>query len=336
MKQCFRFDNRSTELLSLTRLVAWLLAGAASALGQSTVSGPYFGQKPPGKTPEIFAPGILSLSSRMEARITFSPDGNECFFTVPSDLTFSHVQIYTTRCVNNVWSPQVVAPFAQPGYSYAQPFFSPDGNKLYFISSNNSPMHIWTVERSAQGWGNPQVLSSVNSSAFEMDPCISADGRSLVFASTRPGGMGGADLYVSFSDGKGGWKTPVNLGPVINSKANDTDPCVSPDGKYLIYSSNRSGGCGHADLYVTIANGKDGWTDGWTTPVNLNQYCPDINTPDAYEWGASLSPDRHYLFFVRMTPKTQRCDVYWVENPFSEPAAAKLAEVTGPSGSARR
>ena len=49
----------------------------------------YFGQISPGKTPQIFAPGILSLTNRMEARIAFSPDGTECFFTVPQFITLA-------------------------------------------------------------------------------------------------------------------------------------------------------------------------------------------------------------------------------------------------------
>jgi len=86
------------------------------------VTGPYLGQKPPGRTPQIFAPGILSLTNRMEARIAFSPDGNECFVTVPQDFTFFSAQIYYTKRVNNVWTPQVLAPFSLPGCACRQPF----------------------------------------------------------------------------------------------------------------------------------------------------------------------------------------------------------------------
>jgi hypothetical protein len=111
MQQHFRFDNRSTKLPMLTRLAALLLAGAATVLGQSVASGPYFGQTPPGTTPVIFAPGILSLANRMEARLAFSPDGNECFFTVPQGFDFSEVRMYYTKCVHDKWTPQEKAPF---------------------------------------------------------------------------------------------------------------------------------------------------------------------------------------------------------------------------------
>jgi hypothetical protein len=290
-------------------------------LPSADVTGPYFGQKPPGKMPEIFAPGILSLTNRMEARIAFSPDGNECFFTVPNDFTFSNVQVYYTKRVDDVWTPQVLAPFAQPGHSYAQPFFSADGKKLYFSSGDG----IWAVERTAQGWGNPQVLPSPISSAGGAGEYSQTTDGTAYFESVRPGGMGLVDVWRA-RPGQPGQPVQVeNLGPPVNTSTYDSDPFVSPDGKYLIFSSNRSDTIGGADLYVTFATG-DG---GWTAPVNLNKYCPGINT-GAIEYGASLSPDGRYLFFVRLNYNAQQCDVWWVENPMREPAAAKSAVVTGP------
>jgi hypothetical protein len=108
LKNIFLCHMKTTSNISLKKTVLCLLplilslATACSA----EVTGPYFGQKPPGKTPKIFAPGILSLTNRMEARIAFSPDGNECFFTVPQDFKFSCVKLYYTKRVNNVWTPQ--------------------------------------------------------------------------------------------------------------------------------------------------------------------------------------------------------------------------------------
>jgi Tol biopolymer transport system component len=283
-----------------------------SATKPAEVTGPYFGQKSPGKTPEIFAPGILSLTNRMEARIAFSPDGNECFFTVPQDFHFSSVKLYYSKRVDNTWTPQVPAPFSQPGYSYSQPFFSADGNRLYFSSNKNGSVDIWTVERAAQGWGAPQVLPSpVNTAHAEGEYSQTTDGTAYI-ESDRPGGQGLYDVWRIRPQQTGQPLQVENLGPLINSSAYDSDPFVSPDGRFLVYSSDRPGGYGAADLYVTFADGNG----GWTAPVNMNKYCPGINT-DAVEYGPSLSPDGRYLFFVRLTPKAQQCDVYWVENPFA-------------------
>jgi len=81
---------------------------------------------------------------------------------------------------------------------------------------------------------------------------------------------------------------------VDHSGTYNADPFVSPDGKYLIYSSDRRR-LRWRGPFCDLTNGNG----GWTAPVNLNQYCPGINT-DAIEYGPSLSPDQRYLFFVRL------------------------------------
>jgi hypothetical protein len=306
---------KTTSNISLKKTVLGLLLMILSLATASSaeVTGPYFGQKPPGRTPQIFAPGILSLTNRMEARIAFSPDGNECFFTVPQDFSFSSAQIYYTKRVNNIWTPQVLAPFSTPGYAYRQPFFSADGNQLYFTSDKNGTNNIWVVERTAQGWDNPRILPApINSASAEGEYSQTTDGTAY-FESDRLGGMGSVSVWRVRPQLSGQRWQAENLGPLINSGNYNADPFISPDGKYLIYSSDRAGGCGGADLFVTFPNGHG----GWTAPVNLNQYCPGINT-DAVEYGPSLSPDQRYLFFVRLNYTAQRCDVWWVENPFNK------------------
>jgi Tol biopolymer transport system component len=281
------------------------------------VTGPYFGQTPPGRTPQIFAPGILSLPNRMEARIVFSPDGDECFFTVPNDFTFSNVQLYYSKCVDNVWTPQRLAPFAQPGHAYLQPFFSADGKILYFTSNQNGSYDIWSVGRTATGWGKPLILPTpINGFDYQAEYSQTTDGTAYV-ESTRPGGTGKIGLWRIQPPLPGQPSVAEHLGGSMDSGTWDSDPYVSPDGKQLFFSSGRPGGCGGADLYVTTPDGNG----GWTTPVNLNAYCPGINT-GAIEYGPSLSPDGRYLFFVRLDPKEKQCDVWWVANPFA-PKPAK-------------
>jgi Tol biopolymer transport system component len=283
------------------------------------VTGPYLGQKPPGRTPQIFAPGILSLTNRMEARIAFSPDGNECFVTVPQDFTFFSAQIYYTKRVNNVWTPQVLAPFSLPGCACRQPFFSADGNQLYFTSDKNGTNDIWVVERTAQGWGSPRILPApINTPCAEGEYSQTTDGTAY-FESDRPGGMGSVSVWRVRPRQPGQPWQAENLGAVVNSSSNDGDPFVSPDGKYLLFDSNRPGSSGYMGLYVTFTNGNG----GWTAPVNLNQYCPGINIPGVYQCSPSLSPDQRYLFFVRLNFSPQQCDVWWVENPFAPDRSSK-------------
>lgn len=119
-------------------------------------------------------------------------------------------------------------------------------------------------------WSTPVNLGTViNSSASEQHPAISRDGLSLYFSSTRPGGLGGLDIYVSRRAGlEDPWGTPVNLGPNINTAGNDLAPAFSPDGHLLYFHSFGRGGCGGADLFVSRRHDK-GDDLGWEPAENL-------------------------------------------------------------------
>jgi hypothetical protein len=296
-------------------------AAALPAKNDPPATGAYFGQRPPGARPEIFAPGILSLTDRQEDRITFSPDGKECFFTVWGP-KYSSAKIYWTKCVDEAWTPQVEAPFSANNFA-SNPSFSVDGNRVYFHRANYrgpEPYDLWMVERTSRGWSEPRHLPSpINSDARDGGYTETADGVAY-FCSNRPGGL----------DDKGDiWRTrkipgqPLqveNLGATVNSSAWDSAPVIAPDGSYLVFTSERPGKVGSSDLYATFADGKG----GWTAPANMNEYCPGINGagPHCANGGLSLSADGRYLFFTRLTaPATGvQQDIYWVENPFLDPA----------------
>jgi len=217
-----------------------------------------------------------------------------------------------------VWTPQVEAPFSIGHYA-GQPFFSKDGNRLYFGYGGPEPTDIWVVQRSAGGWSNPQVLPPpINSSKRDIAYTETADG-TVYFTSDRPGGKGNDDLWRA-RQAPGQPLQAENL-TNLNTSAWDAGSCMPPDGSYLIFTSERPGGICYADLYVTFADGNG----GWSTPANLNNYCPGINTRGVLTTtDATLSPDGKFLFFVRYirsgakeTAKETR-DVYWVANPFKK------------------
>lgn len=140
-------------------------------------------------------------------------------------------------------------------------------------------------EETLSGWSAPvNVGAPVNSAFDDVGPAISRDGRSLYFGSTRPGGSGAVDLWVSKRrKTRDPWGTPANLGSVVNSGAIDTVPALSPDEHWLFFNSNRPGGFGDSDLWVSWR--PDVHDDfGWQAPVNLG---PTINTP-TFDAGASL------------------------------------------------
>ena len=118
-------------------------------------------------------------------------------------------------------------------------------------------------------WGAPVNLGAiVNSTANDQHPTISKDSLTLIFVSTRPGGAGGNDLWVTQRDSLGDpWGAPVNLA-FLNTPFSDFAPELSTDSHWLYFHSNRPGGCGAADIWA--AHRQDKRNDfGWEAPINL-------------------------------------------------------------------
>lgn len=133
----------------------------------------------------------------------------------------------------------------------ASPF--PVGDEFYFSSTRSGTSKIYVAPIGDDGSiGEPVLAPGLNSSASDARPNLRRDGLEIFFDSTRAGGCGGADLWtstrVSTSDP---WTTPTDLGCDVNSSANDLRASLSWDGTHLYFGSNRSGGEGNLDLYVT-------------------------------------------------------------------------------------
>jgi hypothetical protein len=138
-------------------------------------------------------------------------------------------------------------------------------------------------------WSVPANLGPpVNTEFDELAPTITKDGLSLYFFSDRPGGFGGTDIWVSRrSSADDPWGPPQNLGPTVNTSSNELAPALSPDGHRLYFGSDRPGGFGGIDLYVSRRhNGRDDFD--WRTPRNLGS---DVNTA-ADEAGPAVFDNR--------------------------------------------
>ena len=295
---------------TLTILNWVLFLGVLPSWGESP-PGPYFGQTLPGASPEKFImPPIDSLPNFLESRIAFSPDGNECLFSGYRDWDTPGAQMYYSQDINNVWTSPVKASFLpSSGRLCSHPFFSVDGNSLFFSKNGD----IWMVHRTAQGWSNAQVLPApINTSAYEGTYSQATDGTGYL-ESGRAGGQGATDVWCippTLNDQK---KQAKNPGAPINSGIDDGSPFIDPNGRFLLFVSNPAGKY-KDNLYVTFSDGNG----GWSTPVNLNQFCPGINT-DSQEYAPKLSPDGRFLFFTRMNYDTQQGGIYWVQNPIPDP-----------------
>lgn len=145
-----------------------------------------------------------------------------------------------------------------------------------------------TSALAAAGFGSPvNVGTPINTSYGETGGALSPDGSMIVFASNRPGGLGGLDLWMSHWMGSA-WSEPVNLGSSVNSGAEERNATLSSDGKALYFRSNRSGGVGGFDLYQSEQ------TDAAWGPAELMP--GSINT-EWNEWGGGITPDGSRFYF---------------------------------------
>lgn len=180
------------------------------------------------------------------------------------------------------------------GYEFVNSI-TPDGSALYFTRRMTTGRALdedfFVAKRqSDDSWFTAGPLGPpVNTEGDEGALCISPDGQLLFFsACNRPDGYGSCDLYFSKKEGSG-WGIPQNLGPAVNSQYWESQPAFSPDGKTLIFVSNRPGGSGSSDLWISRMKADE----TWTVPQNAG---PVINTPES-ERAPFIHPDGQTLYF---------------------------------------
>lgn len=164
--------------------------------------------------------------------------------------------------------------------------FSQNGNRLFFTQNHSKGvkqnkqekvryLNIYTAEKKENDWDNIEALPFNTEGYEECHPSISANGLTLIFASNRPGGFGGMDLYQSQLINNQ-WSAPKNLGNHINTAKNEVFPFLHPDGT-LYFASNGWEGLGGLDIYnILLSNAQK------TKPNNLGQ--PVNSEKDDFGW----------------------------------------------------
>ena len=286
-----------------------LLSGCENKNDYPVLKGPYLGQKPPGMTPELFAPDIVPTEAN-EGLYGFFNDGTLFFFDrTPADLEEWTPAVYRMELKDGKWTQPNASPYqGKPWYHYYTT--APVGEQVYFAwkgslgDRTSSPdLNIWRVRMTAGGWTEPRKLPPpVNSLALETFPSLSENG-TLYYISNREGGFGGHDIYrAPLINGE--HSTVENLGIPINTEGDELDPFISPDESYLIFCSRTLEGFGGFDLFITFQKG-----DGtWTRPLNMGE---GINT-SAYDWVPHVTPDGKYFFFN--STRSGSWDIYWVSS----------------------
>jgi len=311
---------------SFTSLVTGLAAGTAytvrafatNAVGTGygspitfTAATGYAGQTPPGLTPEMFAPGLVSTTGN-QAGVAVHPGGREIYFVVIENIAgrFS-CAIRVTRLEGCSWTTPVVAPFSG---THADMYLAmhPDGSRMYFQSDrpidhaeSTYTYNIWYVEREGDGWSTPRSIGRpINGRSDTSGPSVTIDG--TMYFTLMNITTGHSEIYRSRLV-NGVYQEPERLPDEVNSRFQNCDSYVAPDESYLLFVAfptsghqNNPGG-----LYVSFRN-QDGT---WSVARDLR---PTIGSEEGSN--VTISPDGGFLFLPRRDPAgVTGLDAYWVD-----------------------
>lgn len=154
---------------------------------------------------------------------------------------------------------------------------SPDGQYVFFTACDRlnafGSCDLYFSALDGDQWSEPRNLGfPVNTSAWESQPSLSFDGKTIYFTSSRPGGFGGMDIWSS-NYSKGKWSTPQNLGPEINTPEDEQCPTIAKDDQTLYFNSNGHVGMGRVDLFISRRkpDGRWGQVKNLGYPINSHQ-----------------------------------------------------------------
>lgn len=244
----------------------------------SPIENTYLGQKPPGLTPQLFAPDIIQTAHR-EAEAAITPDLKEFYFRRRGG-KYENNTLVVIQYKDNQWVESVVPPRA------GEPFISPDGKILHLGNKYRERIDTgWSEVKSLgpmfdrEDWGimrltasakgtyvfddyksndvirismikdgireEPKLLDKeINSGKWTAHPFIAPDESYLIWDSEKDSGYGNSDLYISFRQKDGSWGRAINLGDKINTEFSEAYGSMSPDGKYFFFHRGYGGDTG--------------------------------------------------------------------------------------------
>jgi hypothetical protein len=188
---------------------------------------------------------------------TLDRDGHEFYFVSNRPGGCGGDDIYTTRLRPDGWDPvENLGCEVNTSANEASPFPLPQsktGPVLYFSSTVSGAGDLYFSEWHGGAFRGRELVPGVNTASVEGQPNVRRDGLELFFFSNRPGSLGNDIYSASRASTANEWSTPVNLGPAVNgvTASSETRPSLSWDGTTLYFGSNRAGGEGDTDHYVT-------------------------------------------------------------------------------------
>ncbi|MDH7516123.1 MAG: OmpA family protein [Bacteroidota bacterium] len=198
-------------------------------------------------------------------------NGRVIYFTTDRD---GDQNIYSAVSGGAAWGKPVnVGPTLNTNENDGGASLTPDGHWIVYTGCDREDgvgdCDIYLAEYGGGTWRNARNLTPVNSAGWDSQPSISADATMLFFASDRPGGMGGTDIWMSRRVGDD-WSPPVNLGPPVNTSGDEMTPFIAPDNRTLYFASNGHPGVGGFDIYVARIDhkGMTGSVEHIGSPIN--------------------------------------------------------------------
>lgn len=278
-------------------LLSVVVSCAAYEPGQrSAAAGPYLGQKPPGSTPEIFAPGIVNTEENREIEGMFGADMNTFYFIRrPLGEESSSNALVAMTNEGGLWREKSIL------QGVSEPSVSPDGSTIYLKTKY--------IQRTDDGWSDPESLGSPFDGIDIFR--LSAASSGTYYLDTFTPELDAPLRYSRLIDGQ--YEQPRSLGPQFAIGRYNAHPYIAPDESYVIWDSRRDDGYGSSDLYISYRE-----IDGsWGPAINLGDR---INTPGAENY-PSVSPDGKFLFFDRRGEAVNGeapVDIFWVDAGFIE------------------
>ena len=215
---------------------------------------------------------------------------------------------YSVRRPGDGWEARrnLGKPLNSPGNEGAQSL-SPDGRMLYFTACNRDDgegmCDIYISQQTGGKWSVPYNPGRpLNTAYSEKHPSISADGRTLYFASDRPGGWGGLDIWISIMTEDGKWREPVNAGDSINTPEDEQSPFIHPDGKTLYFSSGGHMNLGKGDIFISKKKDDGSWSEAGNLGFPINTFNDEI--------GLIVNSDGDKAYFSSDRLKGRGMDIY--------------------------
>jgi hypothetical protein len=274
-----------------------------SAVNLSAQSWQYLGQATPGFEPVRFgtAPFLATAQWFWHGTPSFSPDGKEVFL-VKYQRASNRTEIWFSACTGGTWSVPQRAPFSDGTFADNNPKYSGSGDTLFFQSERPFSA-IYRVIRTGGSWSVPAAIDL---------PIPAGKGLGKQFSIARSGNMYAEldnsqgtdmDLYC-WQLVNGVYKGAVRLSQLCSS-ALDGFPNIGANEQFIIFGSNRAGGYGYFDLYLSCKNDDD----SWSVPVNLGE---GFNSATEEAW-STFSPDGAWFFYTTDRPGDQGFNSYWVD-----------------------